>query len=234
MSRLYVVATPIGNLGDITLRALNTLREVDLILCEDTRRTRKLLSHFEIKKPLLSYHDFNEEKRTPEVLEKLKDGQSIALVTDAGTPLISDPGFALVRECIRQKVDVIPIPGPSAVMAALSVSGLPVNKFIFLGFLPKSRTKREETLKNLYQYFKSLKQNYSLVFFESPKRLLESLELVRAVFGNARVAVCFELTKIHEKTYRGGVAEVIKMLKGEVKEEKLPKGEVTVVISVHH
>jgi 16S rRNA (cytidine1402-2'-O)-methyltransferase len=234
MSRLYVVATPIGNLGDITLRALNTLREVDLILCEDTRRTRKLLSHFEIKKPLLSYHDFNEEKRTPEVLEKLKDGQSIALVTDAGTPLISDPGFALVRECIRQKVDVIPIPGPSAVMAALSVSGLPVNKFIFLGFLPKSRTKREETLKNLYQCFKSLKQNYSLVFFESPKRLLESLELVRAVFGNARVAVCFELTKIHEKTYRGGVAEVIKMLKGEVKEEKLPKGEVTVVISVHH
>lgn len=230
MGKLFVVATPIGNLRDITLRALKTLKEVDVILCEDTRQTRKLLSHYEIKKPLLSYHDFNKEKRIPEVIRKLKKGQNIALVSDAGTPLISDPGFALVRECVRQGIAVVPIPGPSAVIATLIASGLPTNKFIFLGFLPKKRRLKEKELGTLYQCIDSLTQNVSIVFYESPQRLVESLETVGRVFGNPKVAVCFELTKMHERIERGKVKDVAKKLTEE-SEEKPLKGEVTVVFS---
>ncbi|NNJ90543.1 MAG: 16S rRNA (cytidine(1402)-2'-O)-methyltransferase [Gammaproteobacteria bacterium] len=190
---LYVVATPIGNLDDISKRALQVLENVDLVAAEDTRHSRKLLSFFGLEKHLLSLHEHNERDKTGRLLEKLEAGQSIALISDAGTPLISDPGYPLVNECRIHGIDVIPVPGPSAVITALSVSGLPTDSFIFCGFPPRQAGKRRK-------FFESLKKNMAtLVFYESSHRITDCLDDALAVFGHDRYAcVARELTKLYE------------------------------------
>jgi 16S rRNA (cytidine1402-2'-O)-methyltransferase len=199
---LYLVATPIGNLEDITLRALRVLREVDLIACEDTRHTRKLLDHYGIQKPMLSYHEHNESERAPELLERLLGGTSIALVSDAGTPLISDPGYRLVTRTIASGVRVEPVPGPSAVLAALAASGLPTDAFHFGGFLPPRSAQRRKVLARLRD------AAATLVFYEAPHRLGEALEDIEAVLGERVVVLAREVTKLHEEFLRGTAAEL--------------------------
>jgi 16S rRNA (cytidine1402-2'-O)-methyltransferase len=191
---------------DITLRAIRTLKEVSLIAAEDTRHTRKLLARYEIGTRLTSYHDHNKEKRTPGLLKKLKSGNSIALVTDAGTPSISDPGHYLVRAAIREAIPVVPIPGPSALVAALSVSGLPTDSFVFVGFPPRKSAKRKQTLRGLKE------EPRTLVFYESPKRLLGFMREMTQVMGDRSVVVARELTKIHEEIIRGSLTHVLETL----------------------
>ncbi|HKP86796.1 MAG TPA: 16S rRNA (cytidine(1402)-2'-O)-methyltransferase [Blastocatellia bacterium] len=208
---LYLVATPIGNLEDITLRALRVLGEVDLIACEDTRHTRKLLAHYEISKPMVSYHEHNERERTPELVEKLKAGTNIALVSDAGTPLVSDPGFRLVRDSIGQGVRVVPIPGPSALVAALAGSGLATGEFIFAGFLPARRAARRARLAELA----GLKS--TLIFYEAPHRIKETIRDAREALGDRPSVVARELTKLHEEFIRGPLSEIeIPQARGEI------------------
>lgn len=200
---LYVVATPIGNLKDITLRALETLQSVDLIACEDTRQTRKLLSHYHIHTPTVSLHQHNELRRLPALLERLDTGQSIALVSDAGTPLVSDPGAQLVRAAVERGCPVIPIPGASALTTALSAAGLAFESFFFAGFLParhQARISRLETLKNI---------GAPLLFYESPHRIRASLQDMLAILGDRQVCIGRELTKMHEEFLRGSCVEVI-------------------------
>ncbi len=218
---LYVVATPIGNLEDITLRALRILREVDRIACEDTRQTRKLLERHGISKPLVSYHDHNEQPRAEELLRELKAGQNIALVSDAGTPLIADPGYRLVAQAREHGVTVSPIPGASALVSALSASGLPTDSFFFGGFLPAKKTQRRKTLQAIESYAATL------VFYEAPHRILETLEDIAEVLGPRRVTLGRELTKIHEEFLTGDAAELLEAL------GKRPplKGEITLMIS---
>ena len=199
---LYIVATPIGNLEDITLRALRVLREADLIACEDTRHTRKLLSHYEISKPTISYHEHNERERASQLIRKLEDGLNVALVSDAGTPLISDPGLNLVREAIDHKIRVIPIPGPSALITAISASGLPSTEITFVGFLPSRRAARKARLKELAM----LKS--TLVVYEAPHRIKETIEDIRVIFGQRECVIARELTKLHEEFTRGRLSEV--------------------------
>jgi 16S rRNA (cytidine1402-2'-O)-methyltransferase len=199
---LYLVATPIGNLEDITLRALRVLEEVDLIACEDTRHTRKLLAHYQISKPSISYHEHNEMERSAELIKKLEAGSSIALVSDAGTPLISDPGFRLVREAIEGEIQVVPIPGASALVAALSASGLPANEFTFVGFLPARRSARREKLKELA----NLKS--TLVLYEAPHRIKETIADALAALGDRDCVLARELTKIHEQFVRAPLSEI--------------------------
>lgn len=199
---LYLVATPIGNLEDITLRALRVLREADLIACEDTRHTRRLLSHYEISKPTVSYHEHNERERAAELIAKLETGVNIALVSDAGTPLVSDPGYQIVREAIERGIQVIPIPGPSALIAALAASGLPTDQFTFAGFLPPKRTARRARLAALAE-IKS-----TLVFYEAPHRIKETINDARETLGNRACVIARELTKIHEEFIRGSLAEI--------------------------
>jgi 16S rRNA (cytidine1402-2'-O)-methyltransferase len=199
---LYIVATPIGNLEDITLRALRVLQEADLIACEDTRHTRKLLSHYQISKPTVSYHEHNEHERAGELIRKLEGGLNIALVSDAGTPLISDPGFRIVNEAIAREISVVPIPGPSAVIAALSASGLPTTEFAFVGFLPARRAARRARLKELV----SIKS--TLVVYEAPHRIRETIEAAREVFGERDCVIARELTKVHENFVRGALSEI--------------------------
>jgi 16S rRNA (cytidine1402-2'-O)-methyltransferase len=218
--KLYVVSTPIGNLEDISLRAIRILKEVDLIACEDTRKTRKLLSHYQIKKPLTSYHEHNEREKAEELLIQLRAGKDIALVSDAGTPGISDPGFRLVRIASENAIDVISIPGPSAALAALSISGLPTSSFSFFGFLPKTRNKKEQFLKEI----KGLEQ--TLIFYESSRRIKDTLASIIKVFGNRQISVSRELTKMFEETITGKISDVIEKLK----ERKKLKGEFTFVI----
>ncbi len=194
---LVVVPTPIGNLEDITLRALRTLREADLIACEDTRRTGRLLAHYEIKKPLLAYHEHNEDRLAPKLAEKAR-AEKIALVSDAGTPLVSDPGYRLVQACIEAGAEVEVLPGPSAVMTALVTSGLPTDKVVFLGFPPRKGREREEVLERV------AREEATFVLFESPHRLAKTLEQLPE---HAPVAVCRELTKLHEEVFRGTAAE---------------------------
>lgn len=214
---LYVVATPIGNLEDVTLRALRVLREVALIACEDTRQTRKLLDHYGIQKPALSYHEHNEQARAPELVERLQRGESIALVSDAGTPLISDPGYRLVNRALEAGLRVEPVPGPSAIVTALAASGLPTDAFHFGGFLPPRASQRRKVLAR----FKD--EPATLVFFEAPHRVLETLEDIDAVLGTRPVVVARELTKIHEQFLRGTASEL--------RRGGLPlKGEITVLI----
>ena len=199
---LYIVSTPMGNLKDITLRALETLKSVDVIACEDTRQTGKLLQHYDIRKPTISLHDHNERQRTPEVLRLLREGRSVALVSDGGTPLISDPGWWLVHEAIRGGMPVIPIPGPSALLAALVVSGLPTDRFVFEGFLPAkpaARRKRLEVLK---------REGRTAIMYESPHRLVKTLEDIHASFGNVQVSCGRELTKLFEETRREPVSQL--------------------------
>lgn len=219
---LFVVATPIGNINDITLRAIETLKGVDLILCEDTRHSSQLLHQYGIDKPLLSFHEHNELQRLPEVISKLKLGESIALISDAGTPLVSDPGFKLVRAAREENIDVRTIPGPSASVAALSIAGLPSDKFLFVGYLPKTSGKREELLKKLVEVKKLIPQ--TLIFYESPHRIEKTLNELEKYFPESIVSVQRELTKIHEQVLSGKIGKVRQEL-------KTSKGEFTVVLN---
>jgi len=216
---LYIVATPIGNLEDITLRALRVLKEVDLIAAEDTRRTRQLLSRYDIHRPLTSYHAHSRQVREESLLRELRRGKNVALVTDAGTPGISDPGEHLVRRSIEEGIPLVPIPGPAAIVTALSISGLPTHHFLFHGFLPPKSSARK-------QFLRSLKDRpETLLFYESPRRIRTFLEEVRRILGERRVVVAREMTKVYEEVYRGTVSQVLEALgKGDI------KGEVTVVI----
>ena len=217
--RLYVVATPIGNLEDITLRALRILGEVAAIACEDTRQTLKILNRFGFKKPLISYFQPKEGRRIPEIIGHLKQGRDIALVSDAGTPGISDPGFPLIREALKEGIPVVPIPGASAVTAALSSSGLPTHRFLFAGFPPPKKT-------GLRRFLEALKnEDATLVVFLPTRRVPDFLEAVLAAMGNRRVVIARELTKIHEEFIRGTAGEIQASLG-----QKVLKGEATVLI----
>jgi 16S rRNA (cytidine1402-2'-O)-methyltransferase len=217
---LYLVATPIGNLEDITYRAVRLLREADLIACEDTRQTRKLLEHFDIRKPTVSYHDHNELDRTAELVERLKAGETIALVSDAGMPLVSDPGYRLVRGAIENGIAVHPVPGPSASLAALAGSGLPTDAFYFGGFLPAKTGQRARLLESLAE------EQATLIFYDAPHRVLETLEAIEAALGPRPVVVARELTKIHEEFLRGTAAEIHAQLAA----RDSVKGEITILI----
>ena len=219
---LYLVATPIGNLEDITLRALRILREeAALIACEDTRQTQKLLDHFGIRKPVISYHEHNEEARTAELVERLTSGDSVALVSDAGTPLISDPGYRLVNSAIASGIRVVPIPGVSALLTALAASGLPTDDFRFAGFLPAKSGARQRFLKQLAG------ETTTLIVYESPHRILESLDDIQQVMGDRRVVLARELTKLHEEFLRGSAGEILNALRA----RPAIKGEITLVIA---
>lgn len=209
---LYLVATPIGNLEDITLRALRVLRETDLVACEDTRQTRKLLDHYGISKPVVSYHEHNESLRAGELIERLEAGATVALVSDAGTPLVSDPGYRLVSGAIERGIRVEPLPGPSAALAALAASGLPTDEFHFAGFLPARSSARRKLLARLKD------EPATLVFYEAPHRLREALADIEEVLGDRPVVLARELTKIYEEFLRGTAAELRRarlVLKGE-------------------
>ena len=216
---LYVVATPIGNLEDISLRALRILKEVDLIAAEDTRHTRNLLTHYDIRTALMSYHEHNEKTQAAKLVEKLRRGGNIALVSDAGTPAISDPGYRLVVEALRAGLQVVPLPGPSAVAAVLSASGLPTDRFVFEGFLPAKKQERETRLKSLRA------ESRTVVFYEAPHRLQESLSDMLNLLGDREIVVAREVSKIHEEYLRGTIAKVISQLG-----ERDVKGEITVVV----
>lgn len=216
---LYIVATPLGNLGDMTYRAVETLRAVDLIACEDTRTSQTLLAHFDIHKPLVSYHNFNEHKITERLIKRLQAGENIALISDAGTPSISDPGFAIVREAIAQGINIVPIPGASAVITALAVSGLATDAFIFYGFLPQTQGKRRTVIESLAE------RRETLIFYESPFKIHKLIDLLGEILGNRRVVLCRELTKKFEEIMR----EDLEALKGKIAGRTL-KGEITVVI----
>ena len=210
---LYLVATPIGNLEDITLRAIRILKEVDLILAEDTRNTLKLLNHFEIKKPLVSYHRHNEEIKVDNLIEKLKKGENIAVVSDAGTPGISDPGEVIVKEAIKNNIEVIPIPGACAGINALIASGLDTKEFVFIGFLPLNKKLRKEKLKEIE------KETKTIIVYEAPHKLKNTLEDLKAIVQNRKVVLAREITKIHEEFIRGSIDEIISKsdnLKGEM------------------
>ncbi len=218
---LYIVSTPIGNMEDITLRAIRILHDVDLIAAEDTRQTRKLLSYHHISTRLISFHEHNEAVRINGILEKIHNGFSVALVSDAGTPTVSDPGFPLVRAALAQDIRVIPVPGPSAVTAALSVSGLPTDAFLFTGFLPKKRGKREERLRALAN------ESVTIVMYESPKRIITLLEDVLLFFGDRSCMLAREMTKQYEEFQRGMLSQLIDNLK----KRKAVKGEFTLLVS---
>jgi 16S rRNA (cytidine1402-2'-O)-methyltransferase len=220
IGRLYLVATPIGNLEDITYRAVRVLKEADLIACEDTRHTKVLLDHYGIARPTISYHEHNESGRTPDLIERLKSGQNIAVVSDAGTPLISDPGYRLVNHALAEGIEVVPIPGASAILAALTASGLPTDAFHFGGFLPAKSSQRRKTLESVRDF------DSSVVFYETPHRILEALEDVTAVRGERPIVLTRELTKIHEEFLRGTAREVLEKLR----ERPSIKGEMTLVI----
>jgi len=219
MAKIYIVPTPIGNLDDITLRAINVLKDVDLILCEDTRRSKKLLIHYEIETPLRSHHKFNEHQEVDIIIEKIKSGTKVALISDAGTPGISDPGYLIVRTCIQNKIEIDCLPGPTAFVPALINSGIPSDKFIFEGFLPvkKGRKTRLEILS---------KEERTMVFYESPHKILKTLNDFLIHFGsNRKVSISRELTKIYEETIRGTIHSVLESLT-----EKSIKGEIVVIV----
>jgi 16S rRNA (cytidine1402-2'-O)-methyltransferase len=217
---LYIVSTPIGNLEDITLRALRILKEVDLIAAEDTRRTRQLLTHYGIHKPLISYHEHNQRMREDTLLGKLREGKQVALVTDAGTPGISDPGQPLIRRAACEGIPLIPIPGPSAAIAALSVSGLPTESFLFYGFLPAKASARKKFLEALK------KRLETIIFYESPRRLGAFLKDALEILGNREVVVTREITKVFEETLRGTIGDVLEKIG-----EKEVRGEITVILA---
>jgi len=217
---LYIVSTPIGNREDITLRALRILKEVDLIAAEDTRHTGLLLRHFGIQTPLTSYFEGNESRKKEFILSKLRQGERVALVSDAGTPGISDPGFRLIQTAAENRIAVVPIPGPSAVIVALSVSGLPTDAFLFKGFLPHKSKKRRDWLMQL----ESVRE--TLIFYESPHRLSETLNDIFEILGDREMVLTRELTKIYEEVLRGKISEI----QTQIGDRKL-KGEITLVIS---
>ena len=217
--KLYLVPTPIGNLKDITLRALDVLKEADFIAAEDTRQTLKLLNHFEIKKPLISYHKFNEQGKSNEIINYLEDGKNIALVSDAGTPGISDPGSVIVERCIQENIDFEVLPGATAITTALVYSGLDTTKFLFRGFLPREKKDRKSVVSGL------LNSQETLIFYEAPHRLLDTLTFLLDTFGDRRIAVCRELTKLYEQIYRGHLSEALKYFA-----ENKPRGEFVLVL----
>jgi 16S rRNA (cytidine1402-2'-O)-methyltransferase len=216
---LYIVPTPIGNLEDITLRALRILKEVDLIAAEDTRHTQHLLTHFGIDKPLTSYHDHNEREKAQALVERIKDGANLALVSDAGTPGIADPGFRLVSAAIRAGIKIVPLPGASALATALSASGLPTDRFLFEGFLPAKKQVRKNKLQALRDC------TATLVFYEAPHRLNDTLSDMQQILGERMIVIAREVSKVYEEFLRGTVSEVIHQLAGQD-----VKGEVTVVV----
>lgn len=217
--KLYLVPTPIGNLKDITLRALEVLKSADLIAAEDTRQSLKLLNHFEIKKPMISYHQHNEQGRSENIIERLKDGKEIALITDAGTPGISDPGSVIVAKCIEEGISFEVLPGATAITTALVYSGLDSTKFLFRGFLPRENKDRRPVIEEL------IDRRETLIFYEAPHRILETLCFLVEYLGNRRVAICRELTKLHEEILRLTLKEAVEYYKG-----NSPRGEYVIVI----
>ncbi len=215
--KLYIVATPIGNLEDITLRAIRTLKEVDIIAAEDTRHTLKLLNHLEISKSLISYHRHNEEIKTEELINKLQEGKNIALVSDAGTPAISDPGEEIVKNAIKNNIKVIPIPGPCAAITALIASGIETKEFTFIGFLPQNKKNRNEKLKQIE------KEERTTILYEAPHKLVQTLEDLKSRIGQRNIVLAKELTKIHEEYIKGTIDE----LQSKIKD---PKGEYVIII----
>ncbi|MEC7870036.1 MAG: 16S rRNA (cytidine(1402)-2'-O)-methyltransferase [Bacteroidota bacterium] len=223
MPKIYVIPTPIGNLKDITLRAIETLNKVKLVYAEDTRKTKVILKKYNIKKKILSFHIYNENKNAPKIIENLKEDDEIALVSDAGTPLISDPGFSLINIALKKKIEVECLPGPTSFVPAVVVSGLPTHRFIFEGFLPhkKGRKKRIIELKN---------ETRTTIFFESPHRLIKTLsEFNHELSPNRKISISRELTKIHEETFRGSISGAIKYF-----DKKKIRGEFIICISGHN
>ncbi len=221
--KLYIVATPVGNLEDITLRALRILKEVDLIAAEDTRHSLKLLNHYGIAKPLISYWSEKEKMKAGEILGKLHTGLSVALISDAGTPGISDPGSVLIKRAVEEKIDIIPIPGPSAFISALSVAGLPTEEFTFLGFLPSKGGQRLKRLTELKH------ETRTLIFYEAPHRLMKVLSDMIEIFGERRAALAKEITKFHEEVLRGTIPEIIQAL-----ETRMIAGEYVIIVEGFH
>jgi len=216
---LYLVGTPIGNLEDITLRALRILKEADQIACEDTRHAQKLLTHYDIHKPLVSYHEHNEMTRAPELIVALEQGAKIALVSDAGMPLISDPGHRLVTLCVRHRIPVVPVPGPSALLAALGASGLPNAEFLFVGFLPARSGERRRALERLRI------EDRTIILYEAPHRIAEMVSEARRILGDRQACLAREVTKLHEEFRRGRLSELEVSL-----EERPARGEITLLI----
>jgi len=213
--KLYIVPTPIGNLKDITLRAIEVLETADIIAAEDTRQSLKLLNHFKIKKPMVSYHKFNEQNKSDSIIELLKDGKNIALVSDAGTPGISDPGSVIINKCLEENIDFIVLPGATALITSLVYSGLDTTKFIFKGFFPRETKERKKVVEDICE------REETIVFYEAPHRLLEALSFICDSMGNRNIAISRELTKIHEEIFRGSIEEAIghfssKQIKGEI------------------
>lgn len=219
---LYVISTPIGNLGDITKRAVDTLKNLDILLVEDTRVSGKLLKNFNIDLKMISFNEYSEKTKTASVISLLREGKTVGIISDAGTPLISDPGFLLLREAIKNGIPITAIPGPTALIYALSVSGLPTDKFIFMGYLPKKEGKRINILKNLKKASEYI--TATVIFYESPYRLLATLKNINEVFGDIDMVVCRELTKIHEEVLRESVSKLVDHFS-----VTAPKGEFTLL-----
>lgn len=219
MGKIYLVPTPIGNLGDITLRALEVLKSVDLIAAEDTRQSLKLLNHFNIKKSLISYHKHNEQGKSEELIDRVRNGENIAVISDAGTPGISDPGSIVLKKCIENGIDVEVLPGATAFTAAIIYSGLDTSAFIFRGFLPRENKEKKEFVESLKD------RRETIIFYESPYRVIDTLTFLKENFGNRNIAVCRELTKLHEEIYRGSLEEAICYFN-----DNIPKGEFVLVL----
>jgi 16S rRNA (cytidine1402-2'-O)-methyltransferase len=216
---LFLVGTPIGNLEDITLRALRMLKEADQIACEDTRHTQKLLTHYNIHKSLISYHEHNELTRAPELVMAMEQGAKIALVSDAGMPLVSDPGHRLVTLCLRHKIPVVPIPGPSALLASLSASGMPTEEFLFVGFLPARSGERRRALERLRI------EERTIILYEAPHRVEECVADALKILGDRSACLAREVTKLHEEFVRGKLSEILSAI-----EERPPRGEITLIL----
>ncbi|MFQ6008963.1 MAG: 16S rRNA (cytidine(1402)-2'-O)-methyltransferase [Candidatus Zixiibacteriota bacterium] len=217
--KLYLVPTPIGNLGDITQRAVEVLQQVDLVACEDTRRSGRLLKHLGLSKKLISYYDFNEASRAQQLLTKIKQGMSIAVITDAGSPGISDPAYRIVQAAIAGDVDIVPLPGATAIIPALSASGLPTDRFFFEGFLPHKPTTRRKHLEKLIEF------EHTLVFYESPHRVEKTLYDMLKVLGNRQACLAREISKLYEQFIRGSISDILTEIAS-----KPPKGEIVLII----